>query len=229
MKTHKFKLYVFFIIFSAHQLIQTKNCKYMQTRLKYNKTCIIIITKLEKRSLKNQRIVDWIYMLPKPLLKTQDEIEEIASQFAIQYNFNYKNTSLYALVKNMKGNIIHKISKFSLIVHDENEFDIYLSPYSSLSYDKVAIAQSIGHYVLHYQSQIIIHPDGFICKKNLNVDDKNELKIFQEAYWFQQELLLPRNEFIEFYTQHNINETAQEFSLSLRDVQMRAKSLGLLK
>ena len=34
-------------------------------------------------------------MLPKALLKTQDEIEEIARQFAIQYDFNYKTSLTY--------------------------------------------------------------------------------------------------------------------------------------
>ena len=169
-------------------------------------------------------------MLPKALLKTQDEIEEIARQFAIQYNFNYKTSwSLDSLVKKMNGNIITKPSKFSLIVHNENDFEIYQSSYSSLSYDKVTIAQAIGHYVLHYQNHIDIYPDGFVCKKNLSVHDKNELHLFQEAYWFQQELLLPQKEFIEFYTQHDINETAQEFYLAVRYIQMRAKSLGFMK
>lgn len=50
-------------------------------------------------------------MLPKALLKTQDEIEEIARQFTIQYNFNYKtNLSLDTVVKKMNGNIVFLIA-----------------------------------------------------------------------------------------------------------------------
>jgi hypothetical protein len=169
-------------------------------------------------------------MLPKALLKTQDEIEEIARQFAIQYDFNYKTSlNLYSVVKKMNGDVITKSSKFSLIVHDENDFEIYLSPYTTLFYDNVCIAQTIGHYVLHYLNQIDSHSDGFVCKKNLNVHDKNELNVFKEAYWFQQELLLPKKEFVEFYTKNDVQKTMEEFSLPLRYIQMRAKSLGLIR
>lgn len=169
-------------------------------------------------------------MLPKALLKTQDEIEEIARQFTIQYNFNYKTSiSLNTLVKKMNGNVITKPSNFCLIVHNENDFEIYLSPYTALWYDNVCMAQTIGHYVLHYLNQIDSHSDGFVCKKNLNVHDKNELNVFKEANWFQQELLLPKKEFVEFYKKNDVQKTMEEFSLPLHYIQMRAKSLGLIK
>lgn len=169
-------------------------------------------------------------MLPKPLLKTQDEIEEIARQFAIQYDFNYKTSlSLNTVIKKMNGNIVLKPSNFCLIVHNKNDFEIYPILNTSLWYDNVFMAQTIGHYVLHYLNQIDSYSDGFVCKKNLNVHDKNELNVFKEANWFQQELLLPKKEFIEFYKKNDVQKTMEEFSLPLRYIQMRAKSLGLIK
>lgn len=168
-------------------------------------------------------------MLPKALLKTQDEIEEIAHQFAIQYDFNYKTSlSLNTVIKKMNGNIVLKPSKFCLIVHDKNDFEIYPMLCTPLWYDKIFMAQTIGHYVLHYLNQIDSHSDGFVCKKNLNVHDKNELNVFKEANWFQQALLLPKKEFVEFYTKNDVQKTIEEFSLPLRYIQMRAKSLGLM-
>ena len=166
-------------------------------------------------------------MFPKALLKSRNEIAEIAKQFAHKYDFYYQNGSLNSLVHKMKGKIIIKPSKFCLIVHNEHDFEIYQSPYTSLWRDNISIAQAIGHYVLHYQLQLESHHDGFVCKNVPDPNNKNELIATNEAIWFQQELLLPEKEFIEFYNNYSLESTAYHFSVPTSQIEIRAKSLKL--
>lgn len=166
-------------------------------------------------------------MFPKALLKSRNEIAEIARQFAHKYEFNYLNCNLNNLVSKMNGKIITKSSKFCLIVHNEKDFEIYQSPYTSLWRDNISIAQAVGHYVLHYQLQLESHNDGFVCKNVPNPNNKNELVATNEAIWFQQELLLPEKEFVEFYNNHSLDKTAYHFSVPTSHVEIRAQSLNL--
>lgn len=166
-------------------------------------------------------------MFPKALLKSRNEIAEIARQFAHKYEFHYLNYNLNNLVSKMNGEIITKSSKFCLIVHNEKDFEIYQSPYTSLWRDNISIAQAIGHYVLHYQLQLESHHDCFVCKNIPNPNNKNELVAKNEAIWFQQELLLPEEEFIKFYNNHSLEHTAYHFSVPTSQIEIRAKSLKL--
>ena len=66
-----------------------------------------------------------------------------------------------------------------------------------------------------------------MCKNIPNPNNKNELVAKNEAIWFQQELLLPEEEFIKFYNNYSLEHTAYHFSVPTSQIEIRAKSLKL--
>ena len=165
-------------------------------------------------------------LTPKPLYAKQLEIEQIANQFAKQHDFRF-NDGLYSLVGKLGGKINYDSSNFRLVAHDFNHFEIYPSSplISSLSYERMDIAQTIGYYILYFKEQ---NDNGcFVCKRTTDFENKDEKRAFIEANWFANELLLPRKEFIECYLEFGAEKTSFTFDFPLQRIEQRAKACKL--
>lgn len=168
----------------------------------------------------------FMILTPKPLYAKQLEIEQIANQFAKQHDFHFDN-GLNSLVSKLGGKISYESSKFRLVAHDFNHFEIYPSAplISSLSYERMDIAQTIGYYVLYFKEQ---NENGcFVCKRTTNFENRDEKQAFIETNWFANELLLPRKEFIECYFEFGAEKTAFTFDFPLQRIEQRAKACQL--
>lgn len=75
----------------------------------------------------------------------------------------------------------------SIFVHDQQDFDVLLSRYTSALRDRFTVAHELGHYFLHSNQgrrRIVAHRQG-------------TSRIEWEANWFAAGLLMPRRRFVE--------------------------------
>lgn len=111
----------------------------------------------------------------------------------------------------------------SLVIRDEGDYTIFLSPYTFSLRDNFTIAHEVGHYVLHYYPQ------------------KNELElplwftrygtgpVEWQANRFAAALLMPERNFREKHKEleGNLSLLSGMFNVSESAVAVRAKSLCL--
>ena len=166
-----------------------------------------------------------LHLSLKPLFETQKKIEQLAREFSKRFSFKYDD-SINSLVQKLGGNIVCRPSRLGLVVYDRDEFDIIPPTLTSLSVDKMFIAQAIGYYWLYYETQ---NDNGcFACKRIPNPDNGDEKLAYAETIWFGQELLLPRKEFTDIYQKHGAEKAVSVFQFPLDDILNRAEMLNIL-
>jgi predicted transcriptional regulator len=110
----------------------------------------------------------------------------------------------------------------SLVIKNENEFTIWLSPYTSPLRDNFTIAHEIGHLFLHYDSKS--HGDQPVVFRRSG-NDRREI----QANRFAAALLTPADQFKQMHEDFGGNHSflAGFFGVSKSVVRVRAESLSL--
>jgi Zn-dependent peptidase ImmA (M78 family) len=136
------------------------------------------------------------------------------------------------LVKNLGGEIIVKSTTETgdqtedgaIEVRKEQEFTIYLSPFTGPLRDRFTIAHELGHYFLHSK----------VGKKRIRVPRAGGGREEWEANWFAAGFLMPEEMFRkEWGNCHgnchgNIGMIASKFAVSTFTTRRRAQELGLI-
>jgi Zn-dependent peptidase ImmA (M78 family) len=110
----------------------------------------------------------------------------------------------------------------SLVIKNENEFTIWLSPYTSPLRDNFTIAHETGHLFLHYDSKS--HRDQPVIFRRSG-NDRQEI----QANRFAAALLTPADQFERKYEEFggNYSFLSGFFGVSKSVVRVRAESLSL--
>jgi Zn-dependent peptidase ImmA (M78 family) len=138
------------------------------------------------------------------------EIEEKANNFANKYNFNSQKDDISDLVRKLGGEIKISDSPKSLHIYNDN-FVIYLRPFTGILKDNFSIAHELGHISLHY-------PEFFnnSLKEEIVVNRFEGGKLEHQANRFAALLLMPVDIFIKLgnNTNFNIPYMSSRFSVS---------------
>lgn len=164
--------------------------------------------------------------LIKPANFSKAQIEILANRFAEKINYNPQENNLISCVNGLGGHIKYDDTKIdsiggSIDVYDENNFVIYLSPYTSEKRDVFTIAHELGHYVLHSRLGAV--------KLKANRDDSKNLAE-RESNLFAAEFLMPKEDVNKQYSsgKTTINQLAKYFNVSISAMTWRCKNLGLI-
>lgn len=171
---------------------------------------------------------------PKGIFASKENVSKFAENIAEQLNFN-AGDNIEELIENVGGKIVVGSSgtgdteSGSIVARSVNDFTIYISGHTSLKRDRFTIAHELGHLLLHLGPIKKDDPDAVMrATRWVDKNDQNQQRAEWEANWFAASFLMPRAIFEEFYNEHNEQTTAQKFGVSVKAVQIRAKSLGLI-
>jgi predicted transcriptional regulator len=117
-------------------------------------------------------------------------------------------------------------SSGSIRIRGENDFTIFLPSYTSAERDRFTIAHELGHYILHYLYPLRQGNDpGPIQAQRYGTG-----RVEWEANWFAAAFLMPEDAFRKSYEEYDgdLFDIAEEFQVSIRAAQIRAKALKLL-
>lgn len=164
------------------------------------------------------------YKSPEPFNASKSYIERWAEEVAKELKYKPQN-NLRTLVRKLGGNL-HILPPFtweqtdsgSILVHCNNDFDIFISNFTSAMRNQFTIAHELGHYFLHSnQGEIPLRAERF-------GSDQAEW----EANWFAASFLMPEKEFTK-----DCQKGMQPYSIAVKygvseaAAEVRMKSLGL--
>jgi len=111
----------------------------------------------------------------------------------------------------------------SIYIHAEGQFDVCVSSITSGRRDRFTIAHEIGHYVLHF---LYLRQQGQVVERVFARRYGNSRQEW-EANWFAAAFLMPEAPFRAAFT-GDISAIAQQFGVSIKAAEVRAKSLGMV-
>ncbi len=105
----------------------------------------------------------------------------------------------------------------SIVVHEQCNFDIYVSNFTGPTRNRFSIAHELGHYFLHsMQGEMKIRAERF-----------GSTREEWEANWFAAAFLMPAQPFSDYYQKYGPRQTAVKFYVSPAAVSVRADTLGI--
>jgi Zn-dependent peptidase ImmA (M78 family) len=153
---------------------------------------------------------------------TKDEVQKFASDAAKKLGYS-AGGDIEKIIEGMGGKVkrtdwASARETGSLEVTGEEDFTIYLSPYSGERRARFTMAHELGHYILH--SDLGKHP--IVIKR----DGENN-RIEWEANWFAAGFLMPSAEFKKLAGKGwSDAELGEHFDVSEAAVEIRRKALG---
>lgn len=113
---------------------------------------------------------------------------------------------------------------FSLIARSHHDFEIILSPHTSIDRDNFSIAHDLGHLAMHFSNA-----NAPMRATRLPPTDEVSTRTEWEANWFAAGFLMPEIEFADLWKRHNANARliAAHFNVSIRMASLRASMLKL--
>lgn len=115
----------------------------------------------------------------------------------------------------------------SLYVDGPERFRIIVPSHTSPERDRFTIAHEFGHFVLHYlykRQNDVDYPERVVAYR------RGSERIEWEANWFAGAFLMPASNFRQSFTVHggDLWKIANEFRVSTKAAEVRAKDLGLI-
>lgn len=171
---------------------------------------------------------------PRPLNMARKEVDLIANQLATRLGF-WPGDSVHGVAKALGGSVASiqdgGPSSYSLEVRPRS-FTIQGEEDSSNHSSRMALAQDLGHVVLHvmFANQ---HRDAGITHlrtdRNALVQGHEE-QARREARWFAASLLMPATVFRQVFSdlKGELAQVASRFRVPVTEVRSRAMALGLL-
>lgn len=113
----------------------------------------------------------------------------------------------------------------SIVIRGAGDFEIILSDATSTRRDRFTIAHELGHYFLHFASQLNEVSGGCPMVALRFATGRAET----EAHWFAAQFLMPEAEFRAAWNAFHGHEgaVATKFQVSLQAASVRAQALGL--
>lgn len=170
---------------------------------------------------------------PKPSYISKNDVEEITENLVKELGLEI-GSGLEALVRDMGGRVSYRSSEAdeidggSIVAEGLDDFDIYLSQYTSPARDRFTIAHELGHLFLHLPMVKKIDPHGTMrATRWIDNSDKEQQRAEWEANWFAAALLMPRKAFTASLKQGGIDYAAMKFNVSRQAATVRKTSLQL--
>lgn len=161
---------------------------------------------------------------PAPTYLPKEKINDLAERVSEKLGYA-PETDLHEVIKDLGGKISYldmrewyKTESGSIEVHAPNDFEVFLSQFTSPTRDTFTLAHELGHYILHSESG----------KKPIRVSRHGSNRLEWEANWFAAGFLMPAKRFRAAYKDGNdFEELAKLFQTSVDAAKVRAKTLGL--
>lgn len=177
--------------------------------------------------------------LVEPLRATNETIEAFASTFRRKLGIAPEDRiaasgRLLECVEKTGGTISivdspasYETEGGSLVIRGPHDYTIHLSPYTTPLRDNFTIGHELGHYVLHFMPKC----DELAGELPLIFARYGTGLLEWQANRFAAALLLPQSAFVKAHRDldGDIERLAGRFSVSIPAVEIRAKSLGLIK
>jgi len=166
--------------------------------------------------------IDIIFEQPVPMGISKSDTEKVADLVRSKLGFE-PGDDPKKIVERLGGKIeiqsdLHGKESGTLVVSGNQDFVIYLAPFTSQMHDKFTIAHELGHYILH---------SNFGDKKIVVNRSSASGRLEWEANWFAAALLMPKKQFLEDCKAGMSEiELADKYRVSLQAIQVRRKSLG---
>jgi predicted transcriptional regulator len=158
---------------------------------------------------------------------TWSQIEKRAEDIALQYDFDRDAETIRHFAERLGGKVkvlppkeVYLLESGSLVVRGQSDFDIFLSPSTSILRDNFTVAHELGHYFLHSGNP----PGSRRIKATRYGTDRCE----QQANRFAAALLMPAAEFREVAARISKDALAGWFRVSTQAVEARLSSLRIL-
>ncbi|WP_167643227.1 ImmA/IrrE family metallo-endopeptidase [Phaeobacter sp. HF9A] len=168
------------------------------------------------------------YSNPTPTNWYKGRVEEFAEQVRSQLGYE-TGSSLKEMLSSHGANISYTASSFddhesgSLIARSIDDFDIYLSPNTSVERDNFTLAHELAHLIMHFDGEGEMRATRYVT------DDPIQKRAEWEANWFAAAFLMPAADFKEFYlnSDGDLKLVADHFNVSISAADVRARALDL--
>ena len=157
---------------------------------------------------------------------TWSQIEERAEAVASEYQFDREAETIRDFAERLGARVqvlppedVDRLESGSLVVRGARDFDILLSPSTSILRDNFTIAHELGHYFLHSGN-----PPG---SRKIKATRYGKDRCEQQANRFAAALLMPAAKFREVAERINKNALAGWFRVSTQAVEARLSSLHI--
>ena len=155
---------------------------------------------------------------PPPSNLTKKAIGRIAYLLAEKLEFK-PGDPVEPIIKRLGGRIHYSddweyFDNETIKVHGVNDFDVYISNFTSPQRDRFTIAHELGHYVLH----------SSFGEKRIRANRKHFTGILEwESNWFAAAFLMPSKEFEEAVAKYkdDVSSLAAYFNVSVQAIRVR--------
>lgn len=165
------------------------------------------------------------YIHPEPLYAGVDVIGDFAEKIAKELNYPQKK-DIISIIQYLGGEIyyldyyeLNQTASGSILVHGQNDFQMFLSKYTGKLRNNFTLAHELGHYFMHsVQGETPIYAER-----------STNSRLEQEADFFAGSFLMPKKKFLADYQQlKKITLLAQKYKVSDPAAYTRLKVLGAL-
>lgn len=173
------------------------------------------------------------YQPAQPSLLTKGTVHRLAESVAAQVDWE-PGGDIHAVVTNLGGSVEIEDTLLtdpeqtgSLYVDGPKKFRIVVPSHTSPERDRFTIAHEFGHFVLHYlwkRENEQNYPEKVVAYR------RGSERIEWEANWFAGAFLMPAHAFRQSFERNGggIWQIANEFRVSTKAAEVRARDLGLL-
>lgn len=167
--------------------------------------------------------------MPYPTRLPRDKILSIAEEAAKAFSYT-RDFNIERVVEELGGRIFFNdfwedsAKTGSLVVNNLRDFEIFIPSHTTHERDKFTIAHELGHYILHYLTNVDPRSDA-----PFQIDRYGDSKIETEANLFASAFLMPAEQFLAKFRkfQGDLTSVASEFGVSEVAARVRARMLGL--
>jgi len=165
-----------------------------------------------------------VFQCPAPSFLSHDSINTLAEKISGRLGY-FPGGDLFKIIDNLGGEIKYldmerwfQTESGSIEVYGPNDFQIFLSQFTTSARDTFTLAHELGHYVLHSESG----------QKPIKVSRHGSSRLEWEANWFAAGFLMPTDAVTKAIRQGvTAQQLAEKFQTSVSAINIRAKSLGL--
>lgn len=164
------------------------------------------------------------YEMPRPVNWSKDSVESFAAEArtVMGHGGGPAANSLKSDLRELGGKISYVYDTNLLKAESHKEFEISLSPNTTVDHDNFTLARALGHLAMHLSERPLSVPRG-------GVEDDHFRRAAWEADCFASEFLMPRDEFPDVWRRlgGDLAFVAVHYGVIRSRVFQRAQSLGL--
>lgn len=172
------------------------------------------------------------FVSPIPVGASKRAVERFAADVAQKLHFRIDD-NIILLASRLGGRVVTGSTGYedeesgSLIAISQNNFVIYVSPFTSLGRDRFTIAHELGHLLMHLPMVQKENPSAVMrATRYIDEDSPSQQRAEWEANWFAAALLMPESDFrSELHL--GLSHLKNKFQVSGAAIKARAKSLGI--